>query len=173
MSKRLRTHWTCTRLVISFKVTPLSTPYLRCARVYGIHTDYRAQDTGKCMIATKNNLFRQLPPFLIICLKQYAYTEIGFEKIDKRIGFAATLDFKKNWLSAGHKPWRYRLVATCNHHGQGRGGVLSYPLSHFRDFIVVRVHGWMCVQVITTRPMWCRETGVGSTSMIRRSRGRV
>lgn len=73
-------------------------------------------------MATKTNLLKTLPPYLIICFKQYRYTHYGMEKVNKCVGFGATLRFKKAWMSGSKWQSAYRLCATCNHHGQGRGG---------------------------------------------------
>jgi len=78
--------------------------------------------SGRKVMATKTNVLKKLPPCLIIYMKQYKYTRSGMEKVHKCVGFGSTLEFKKNWIADGRRQSTYRLCATCNHHGQGRGG---------------------------------------------------
>jgi len=78
-------------------------------------------------MATKSNLFKKLPKYLVICLKQYTYTPYGMEKIQKRIRFDQTLMFERRWMVRGSQH-SYRLCATCNHHGTGRGGTQQISL---------------------------------------------
>lgn len=84
--------------------------------------DYRLPGSHQKTSATKINLFKELPKFLVLCLKQYTYNGRGIEKMHKYVNFGSTLKFKRSWMADGHRPLNYQLLATCNHHGYGRGG---------------------------------------------------
>lgn len=86
--------------------------------------DYRVPGEQRRVMANKSNIFKKLPPYLIVCVKQYVYTSTGLQKIVKRIEFGPKLQFQRSWMAESRNHCVYRLCATCNHHGQGHGGIL-------------------------------------------------
>eukprot|EP00210_Caulerpa_lentillifera_P009038 g8626.t1 len=84
--------------------------------------DYKVPGSHQTTLATQVNLFKELPKYLVLCLKQYTFNGRGIEKMHKFVSFGSTLKFKRGWMADGHRPQNYQLLATCNHHGSGRGG---------------------------------------------------
>lgn len=84
--------------------------------------EYRIEASNKVTMAEKANLFKELPQCLIISLKKYAYSQNGMIKLDKNIIFENELKIISKWMVDKKRNYKYKLMATCSHHGLGHGG---------------------------------------------------